>query len=212
MVEAIEARIETWRRAGVLTGDDRTYPELVAAAHLDLVTDGSVSSRRGQLRPLLIVTATLSALFERAEVTGSERDEWQARILGGGPIGQQALRELMEKANISLVITTDDGEPLHVGRSQRLVTAAIFRALLARSGGTCEFTGCHASHHRAHAHHITWWRNGGETSIDNIALLCPHHHRLVHHGWDLTRARDGTLDFRRTNGTPVPEPRYRNAA
>jgi len=212
LVEAIEARIETWRRTGQLTSDDRTYRELVAAALLDLVADGSTTSRRGQPRPLLIVTATISALLDRAGITSSaERDRWQARIIGGGPISQQALRELMEQANISLVVTTDDGEPLHVGRAQRLVTAAILRALLARSGGTCEFPGCHASHHRCHAHHIVWWRNGGDTDIANLVLLCKHHHRLVHHGWTLTRGPTG-LDFRRTNHTPVPPPRYRQTA
>jgi hypothetical protein len=99
LVEAVEARIETWRRTGQLTSDDRTYRELVAAALLDLVRDGSTTSRRGQPRPLLIVTATISALLDRAGITSSaERDRWQARIIGGGPISQHALRELIERA------------------------------------------------------------------------------------------------------------------
>ena len=195
----------------MLEGDDRTYPELVAAALTDLVTDGPVSTGGASSARCIIVTATLAALFARAEITGAERDRWQARIIGGGPVGKAALRELMERANISLVVTDDDGEPLHVGRAQRLVTAVILRALIARSGGTCEFPGCHAAHYRCHAHHITWWRDGGETSIDNLVLLCKHHHRLVHHGWTITRGPDSTgLDFRRTNGTPVPQPRYRH--
>ena len=29
-------------------------------------------------------------------------------------------------------------------------------------------------------HHVTHWANGGPTSLDNLALLCDHHHRLVH--------------------------------
>ncbi|HWJ64628.1 MAG TPA: hypothetical protein VNS19_21825 [Acidimicrobiales bacterium] len=168
VVEAVQARIETWRRTGQLTEDTRSWEELVAAALVDLIVDGSASVRHGQLRPRLIVLAKLGELFDRAHIPTGEREAWTARILGGGPIGQAALRELAEQADLQIVITDDSGEPLHVGRKQRLVTAAILTALLARAGGTCEFPGCHAHHHRAHAHHIVWWRNGGTTSITNL--------------------------------------------
>ncbi len=211
LVEAVEARIETWRRTGQLTEDDRTWPELVGAAIMDLIADGSASSRRGQARPLLIITAKLTDLFDRAGIPDDQRDAWSARIIGGGPIGQAALRELTEQADLQLVITNDDGEPLHIGRTRRLATAALFAALIARSGGTCEFPGCHAKHHRANAHHIRWWRNGGVTDILNLALLCPHHHRLVHHGWTLTRGPTG-LTFLRPDGTTIEPPPFQQAA
>ncbi len=211
VVEAVEARIETWRRAGQLAEDERSYQELVAAALVDLITDGSVSSRRGQLRPLLIVAATLSDLFDRADVPAGERRAWSARIVGGGPIGAAALRELIEQANIRLVVTDDEGEPLYVGRAKRLATAAMLVALIARSGGTCEFPGCHARRHRANAHHIRWWRNGGGTDLNNLCLLCQHHHRLVHHGWTLIRGPAG-LVFRRPDGRIVEPPPFQQAA
>jgi len=211
LVEAVEARVETWRRTGQLTGDARTWAELVGAAVMDLICDGSTSSRRGQPRPLLIVLAKLSELLHRAGISEDQRNEWTARIVGGGPISRAALRELMEQANLQLVVTDDDGEPLHVGRARRLASAAMLIALIARSSGTCEFPGCHAKHYRANAHHIEWWRHGGPTNIDNLALLCPHHHRLVHHGWTLTRGPTGLI-FKRPDGTTVPPPHYGNAA
>jgi hypothetical protein len=211
LTEAVEARIETWRRTGQLTEDDRTWAELVGAAVMDLVADGSASSRRGVPRPLLIVLAKLSELFDRAHIPADARERWTARIVGGGTIGKAALRELMEQANLQLVVTDDDGEPLHIGRTRRLATAALLVALIARSGGTCEFPGCHAKHHRANAHHIRWWRNGGETSIGNLALLCPQHHRLVHHGWTLTRGPTG-LTFHRPDGTIIEPPPFQHAA
>jgi hypothetical protein len=211
VVEAVQARIETWRRTGALAEDTRTWEELVAAALLDLLADGSVTSRRGQTRPLLIVLARLSELFDRAEVPADNREAWTARIVGGGPIAKAALRELTEQANLQLVITDDDGEPLHIGRTRRLATAALLVALIARSGGTCEFPGCHATHHRANAHHIRWWRNGGETAIENLCLLCPHHHRLVHHGWTLIRGPAG-LTFQRPDGTTIEPPPFQHAA
>ncbi len=37
------------------------------------------------------------------------------------------------------------------------------------------------------AHHVTWWRHGGTTDIDNMALVCGRHHSAVHTGlWTLT--------------------------
>ncbi len=212
LVEAVEARIETWRRAGQLTEDTRTYQELVGAAVMDLIADGAVSSRRGQIRPLLIATARLTELFDRAQTPDADRAGWSARILGGGPIGSAALRELMEQANVALVITSDDGEPLHVGRAQRLATAAMLLALYARAGRGCEFPGCHASHHRSHAHHILWWEHGGGTGIHNLCLLCPHHHASIHkRGFTVTRGPTG-LVFHRPDGTPITPRPFAQAA
>ncbi len=31
-----------------------------------------------------------------------------------------------------------------------------------------------------HAHHLTHWADGGDTALDNLALLCGHHHRVIH--------------------------------
>jgi hypothetical protein len=133
-------------------------------------------------------------------------------VLGGGPIGHAALRELMERANIQLVVTTDDGEPLHVGRARRLATAAMLLALVARSGGTCEFPGCHAKHHRAHAHHILWWEHGGPTDITNLVLICAHHHALIHkRGYTVARGPTG-LTWHRPDGTPIRPPPFQQAA
>jgi hypothetical protein len=47
--------------------------------------------------------------------------------------------------------------------------------------------------------------DGGETTLDNTALLCRRHHRLVHEeGFSLSRAPDGTLIFHDPHGHPVP--------
>lgn len=36
---------------------------------------------------------------------------------------------------------------------------------------------------------------GGETNLDNLALLCRHHHTLCHElGWTSVRRSDGTFD------------------
>ncbi|WP_312034676.1 HNH endonuclease signature motif containing protein [Actinoplanes sp. TBRC 11911] len=48
------------------------------------------------------------------------------------------------------------------------------------------------------AHHITEWTAGGETILDNLVLLCRHHHRRIHHpgtGWRIRLGADRLPDF-----------------
>lgn len=83
---------------------------------------------------------------------------------------------------------------LTIGRRARTIPPAIRRALTLRDHG-CVFPGC-TNTRFLHGHHIRHWLHGGETSVGNIALLCPFHHRMVHEGgWSLERGADGGLVF-----------------
>ena len=45
-------------------------------------------------------------------------------------------------------------------------------------------------------HHIVHWCDGGPTSLDNAALLCEFHHRLVHsQGWTVRLGKDQHPEF-----------------
>jgi hypothetical protein len=72
-----------------------------------------------------------------------------------------------------------DGSILDVGRRSRTVPPALRRALEARDQG-CRFPGCGLRF--TDAHHVRHWAEGGETKLENLVLLCRHHHRLVHEG------------------------------
>ena len=88
----------------------------------------------------------------------------------------------------------------------RSIPPAVRRALSSRDRG-CRFPGCPATH-RLHGHHVTHWANGGETSLDNLILLCPTHHRLVHEGgFDVQRLDDGAFRFTNPHGLTVRPPR-----
>ncbi len=66
-----------------------------------------------------------------------------------------------------------------VGRTQRLVTAAIWKALVLRDQH-CRFPGCRRLPLACDAHHLHHWADGGVTSLDNLVLLCRAHHTLIH--------------------------------
>lgn len=91
-----------------------------------------------------------------------------------------AVRRLACDAEIIPAVLGTDGEILDVGRTQRLVTTAIWHALILRDRH-CAFPGCTRPPITCDAHHITHWADGGSTSLDNMVLLCRRHHTLTHH-------------------------------
>ncbi len=110
-------------------------------------------------------------------------------------------RLLCDGALVGLV-EDKDGAPLSVGRKTRTVPVGIRRALEARDR-TCRYPGC--NHARwLEAHHIVHWADGGETSLENLALLCTHHHKLLHEGkfQILSRGEEGHF-FARADGSPL---------
>ncbi len=96
------------------------------------------------------------------------------------PLRRRPIRRLACDAEIIPAVLGSQGEPLDVGRAKRLVTLAIWAALVIRDRH-CAFPGCDRPPLMCHAHHILHWISGGETKLSNLVLLCGHHHRVIHH-------------------------------
>ncbi|MBW8750671.1 MAG: DUF222 domain-containing protein, partial [Propionibacteriales bacterium] len=113
----------------------------------------------------------------------------------GETLSGTAVRRLSCDADLIPAVLGGAGEILDVGRLQRLVTAAIWKALVVRDRH-CRFSGCRRPPLMCHAHHIEHWVDGGPTSLDNLILLCGHHHRLIHHGpWQIRQPTPGQFEF-----------------
>jgi hypothetical protein len=100
--------------------------------------------------------------------------------------------------------TSETAGMVDVGRQSRAIPAALRRALWLRDAG-CRFPGC-ANHRFIHGHHLRHWAHGGETSLENLALLCSFHHRLVHEGGFRVRRdpESGALEWLDPRGRPIP--------
>jgi hypothetical protein len=185
------------------TGDTRCPAErradaLVALAHAAL-DNGTLPAVRGE-RPHVRVTIDLLALCADRAAAGVSGGE-----LGWvGPITAETARRLACDATVHRLITGPTGLPLDVGRTQRTAPAAIRRAVEHRDRH-CVFAGCDALPEHCDVHHVRHWAHGGDTSVDNSALLCERHHTACHEG-GFTIGRDpvsGRWSTSRPDGTPV---------
>jgi hypothetical protein len=96
------------------------------------------------------------------------------------------------------------GDPLNIGRKTRSIPPAIRRALKRRDQGCC-FPGCTCKRF-VDAHHIQHWADGGETSMDNLVLLCRTHHRLVHEaGYGVEMKTGREVVFSMPDGKIIPQ-------
>ena len=128
--------------------------------------------------------------------------------VGRADLPIDTVKRLLCDCSIVTVAEDADGNPLDVGRKQRTVSTPLKRALYARDRG-CTFPGCHRKRY-LDGHHLEHWIDGGETSADNMTLLCTYHHRLLHEGgFSIVRDADGTLRFVTADGRSIPRRGYR---
>jgi hypothetical protein len=152
---------------------------------LDLV---SVALRHGELpvsrgaRPHLVVTITDQAL---------KSDRGLGITASGEHLSNAAVKRISCDADLTAIRLDTNGVPLSMGRTRRTVSPQQWLALVARDKG-CVFTDCTRPPGWTQAHHLKHWIQGGPSDLENLALLCQHHHDSVHHGrWEIVMATDG---------------------
>jgi Domain of unknown function (DUF222)/HNH endonuclease len=190
-LQAIEAAHAALRERGSAEPRATNADALVAMADLSLSGD----DRAGGERQQVVVHADESALAGELE-GGCELEE-------GPSLAPETARRLA--CDSSVVRARErDGQTLSVGRKTRSIPPALRRALKRRDRG-CRFPGCE-NHLFVDGHHIRHWAQGGETSLDNLVLLCRRHHRFVHEGgYGVVRLSDDELRFTDPYGAPIPD-------
>ena len=132
----------------------------------------------------------------------------------GGREGRSALpietvKRLCCDGKAVVLTENEQGEPLSIGRKSRIVPKGIERAVRDRDNHACTFPGWR-NRRFLHIHHVEHLSNDGETSLDNLKLLCTKHHTLLHEGGFAMRKnfRDEWV-FVRPDGIEVPKYGYR---
>ena len=167
---------------------------LVGAAKVALAA-GTLPAAGG-LRPQVMVTIDYRDLLTRlghldgtsdADVQGTAGTpfrpgatmEHTGNLLFTGPVTASTVRKIACDADIIPILLGSEGRILDIGRASRVFPPHIRKALTARDQG-CAFPGCTIPAPWCEAHHIDYWSRGGTTGTENAALLCSHHHHVIH--------------------------------
>jgi hypothetical protein len=153
--------------------DPRAADTRRADALLELV-GRAVAAPQGQTRTprtKLVVTISYQALLEQLRGAGVTDND--------AVLSPATVRRLACEAAIIPLVLGSPSQVLDEGYHERYFTPAQ-RIVLARRDKGCSFPGCTVPPQWCEAHHITHWLHGGETNINNGALLCGRHHTIVH--------------------------------
>ena len=206
IVKALEMAMDKdFAEANVPSGQtsDEPEPEPIAARRADALTDiaetylnNNESSGSTADRYQVIVHVGSRS---RSTGAGLARDNCVTAVtpyIEDGPhVPAVTSRRIACDSTLVAIKEDENGEPLSIGRRSRSIPPPMRRALRSRDQG-CRFPGC-TNTRFVDGHHIKHWADGGETSLDNLVLLCRHHHHLVHEGgFACEKAGGGEVRFR----------------
>ncbi|MDA3627044.1 DUF222 domain-containing protein [Saccharopolyspora sp. WRP15-2] len=144
------------------------------SAMLDVVLESDHMPRTGGQRPHLTITIDYDDLKQQipTNTPGMLTSTDQ-------PITPETVRRIACDSEVLPMMLGGDSLPLDVGTAHRTAPPHIRAALLTRDGA-CAFPDCDRPPGTPQAHHIVHWIDGGPTTVDNMVMLCAHHHRTTH--------------------------------
>jgi len=171
---ALNAEMERDRTAN----ETRNTPQRRADALVNIfrraLDNGELGSTRN-VRPHLTVVNDLARLDGTAELISDARIE-AAHM---GRLSKATLDRIACDCDVSRVIMNGKSEIIDVGRATRVISPALWKALVARDRH-CTHPGCDKPPGWCEVHHEIPWQHGGTTGPENCRLLCWHHHHLHH--------------------------------
>ncbi|GGF05675.1 DUF222 domain-containing protein [Mycetocola zhadangensis] len=146
----------------------------VFAAMIDSLARGGDVPTVSGASPTVVVTVTADVL---------EREKGTGQIVGvNTPVAFSSIKQILCDATVIPVFIDPDGTVVALGNEQRRFTRTQRMGMIARDGPTCAMDDCQIPATGCEAHHVQEYSQGGPTHIDNGALFCWFHHRLIDTG------------------------------
>ena len=159
---------------------------------------------------LVVAHVPLAALVDES----GEATELAGELERDGLICGETVRRIACDATITIGVDDDVGHTMYEGRARREPTDAQRREVMRRDRH-CRFPGC-TNVTFTNTHHVVPWKPGGSTDLPNLALLCLHHHHLVHsERWSMSGNANQELTFVGPTGrimTSRPSPLWTSAS
>lgn len=181
--------------------DDRLPGKRRADALVELInlaTDHVAGAGAGSItgNAKAVVTVDLDTLLG---ALGESRAAGAGTTPYGDILDVTTIRQIACGAGIIPVVLGAEGQPVDVGREERLFTGRL-RTAVALRDQECTFPGCDRPPDWCQVHHLIPWWSGGPTTRDNGALLCERHHTIVHRDGLTGALKDGRVLWDLTPG------------
>jgi hypothetical protein len=157
---------------------------------------GKASDPATAPNPYFVVAhVPLEALVEES----GEKSELAGELEHHGLIDIETVQRIACDATVVVAVDDQAGHTMYEGRARRFPSGAQRREIIRRDRH-CRYPGCRNVTF-AIVHHIVPWKPGGGTDLPNLALLCRHHHGLVHReGWSLSGDANQELEIKTPSG------------
>jgi hypothetical protein len=155
--------------------------------------------RSGEDRGLVVVHVSADNLAGDVPAGTSQPSRAVCTIDGVGSVEPATAQKLACDNPVLGAVVDKHGQVLALGRTRRLVSKPLRRALMIRDCGMCQYPGCHQTRHLK-AHHLLPWMRGGRTDLANLILLCQWHHTAVHEGGVTITGHSGQWLFTKPDG------------
>lgn len=192
----------------------KTFPQKRADALVAMAEQATRSLQGDDLQPLVAaekaqvivhVEQSLPKLHDAPAEVASQQAPECSLDCGGSRIHVSPFtaRRMSCDSSVQSLLRDFRGNVLDVGRRTRTVSPVLRRALMVRDQG-CIFPGCCETRF-VDAHHVQHWGDGGKTSLDNLVLLCRHHHQLLHQEqYQIVKVNHGHFEVRLPSGHEMP--------
>lgn len=189
-----EVRSSLEARARQLPSDGETrWDQRVCDAFLETVRSAGRPGPSGS--HVVVVHVPLATVVDDTSEVAGELER-------GEMISGETVRRLACDATIVVALDDDVGHTMYEGRARRFPTDAQRREIMRRDRH-CRFPGC-TNVTFTNVHHVAPWKPDGRTDLDNLVLLCEHHHHRVHsRDWTMTGSANEELTFVGSTGRPM---------
>jgi hypothetical protein len=182
----LEARARSVPSDGETPWDQRLCDAFVALIR----SSGRTSNAATPSPYFVVVHVPLAALVDES----SETTELGGELERDGLISVETVRQITCDATVAIGVDDDVGHTMYEGRARREPNPAQRREVMRRDRH-CRFPGC-TNVTFTNIHHVVPWKPGGPTDLENLALMCLHHHHLVHSGgWTMSGNANEELHF-----------------
>ncbi|GHD44992.1 HNH endonuclease [Mycetocola manganoxydans] len=193
----------TLGEAGEQGAPECADPSLSAGADAAQAAPGSgPGSKPGaalrRITPNVTVTVPILSLLGRSDEP--------ATLDGFGPIDIEMARKLVGQAtSFTRILTDPDSGAAVVWGTRRYKPTTTMKKFLRYRDQRCRFPGCNRVAEFCDIDHTIPYGFGGETELDNLAALCPKHHRMKHDTtWKVEQLGGGRLRWTSPNGRTYP--------